>query len=59
MKLKIANGGGSITSDISSLGAIDGIESLILAAACQGIDVTTPAFVAAIETAVEAAANNA
>ncbi len=34
---------------------IDGIESLILAAACQGIDVATPAFLAAIETAVQAA----
>jgi hypothetical protein len=33
---------------------IDGIESLILAAACAGIDVTTPAFAQAIETAVEA-----
>lgn len=37
---------------------IDGIEALILAAACEGIDVASPAFVCAIETAVEAAANN-
>jgi hypothetical protein len=37
---------------------IDGIESLVLAAACEGIDVELPAFLAAIETAVEAAGNN-
>lgn len=37
---------------------IDGIEALVLAAACEGIDVESPAFLAAIETAVEAAGNN-
>jgi hypothetical protein len=37
--------------------AIDGIESLILAAACAGIDITAPAFLQAIETAVDAASN--
>ena len=36
---------------------VDGIESLILAAACAGVDVESPAFVQAIETAVEAAAS--
>ena len=36
---------------------VDGIEALILAAACEGINVSSPAFVAAIETAVEAATN--
>ena len=38
---------------------IDGIEAMILACACAGVDVTTPAFLEAIETAVEGAANNA
>jgi hypothetical protein len=36
---------------------IDGIESLVLACACAGIDVSLPAFVEAIETAADAAAN--
>lgn len=38
--------------------AIDGIESLILAHACAGIDIESPAYLEGIETAVEAAANN-
>ena len=37
--------------------AIDGLEALILAHACGGIDVTTPAYVEGIETAVEAVGN--
>ena len=36
---------------------IDGIEALVLSAACEGIDVEAPSFLAAIETAVESAAN--
>lgn len=38
--------------------AMDGIESLILAHACAGINVTSPAYVEGIETAVQACANN-
>ena len=38
--------------------AMDGVESLILACACSGIDIETPAFLEAIETAVEACSNN-
>ena len=38
--------------------AIDGLESLILAHACAGIDVDSPAYVEGIETAVEAISNN-
>jgi hypothetical protein len=38
-------------------GALDGLESLILAHACAGIDVTTPAYLEGIETAVDAIAN--
>ena len=32
----------------------DGIESLILAQACEGIDITTPAYVTALTTALDA-----
>lgn len=38
--------------------AIDGIESLILAHACAGIDVASPAYIEGVETAVQAIANN-
>ena len=38
--------------------AIGGLESLILAHACAGIDITTPAYLEGIETAVEAIVNN-
>lgn len=57
-------GGGEIFSelrqgeDTEALAAIDGIESLILAHACAGIDITTPAYLEGIETAVEAIDNN-
>ena len=68
------NGGGTITSDLHELGdepdldtdprdvlhdaALDGLESLILAHAVAGIDITTSAYLAGIETAVEACGNN-
>ena len=59
-------GSGAITSDLRDRGdgsedfcsAIDGLESLILAHACAGIDVEAPAYVEGIETAVEAIFNN-
>lgn len=56
--------GGTITSSLreeDSEGnelfnvAMDGIEALILAHACAGVDITTPAYLEGIETAVEAA----
>lgn len=37
--------------------AIEGMESLILAAACQGVDIGSAAFLKAIETALEAIGN--
>ena len=57
---------GTITSDLHTKqsedelynSSMDGIESLILACACSGIDIETPAFLEAIETAVESCANN-
>ncbi len=58
---------GTITSELKVPGraaadraynaAIDGLESLILAHACAGIDVTSPAYIEGIETAVEAIVN--
>ena len=58
-------GSGTITSDLKQdttaedveyVAAIDALESLVLAHACAGIDVTTPAYIEGIETAVEAIA---
>lgn len=57
---------GTITSDLrqgSSAGmtfaaTIDGLEALILAHACAGVDVASPAYVEGIETAVEAISNH-
>ena len=59
-------GSGTITSDLRDEGnenesfhaAVDGLESLILAHACAGIDVASAAYVEGVETAVEAIANN-
>jgi hypothetical protein len=62
------SGAGAITSDLKVPGrtaadrlcnaAVDGIESLILAHACAGVDVTSPAYLEGVETAVEAVANH-
>ncbi len=61
-------GSGSIVSDLRAAktaanrqynAAIDGLESLILAHACAGVDVESPAYVEGIETAVDAVANHA
>ncbi len=38
--------------------AIDGLESLILAHACAGVDIESEAYVEGVETAVEAISNN-
>ncbi len=40
-------------------GALDGIEAMILAAAAAGIDIESPAFMEAVETAIDAIGNNA
>jgi hypothetical protein len=58
----------TITSDLKGPGktaaerlfnaAIDGLESVILAHACAGVDVGSPAYVEGIETAVEAIASH-
>ena len=61
-------GNGDITSDLhmdedndedeTYNSAIDGLEALVLAQACVGLDVTSEKYVKALETAVEAIANN-
>jgi hypothetical protein len=38
-------------------GAVDGLESIILAHACAGIDIQSPAYIEGIETAVQAISN--
>jgi hypothetical protein len=57
------DGGGAISSDLHEdhelyNAGVDGVEALILAHACAGIDITTPAYLEGIETAVDAIANN-
>jgi hypothetical protein len=37
---------------------MDALESLILAHACAGVDVTTPEYIEGIKTAIESCANN-
>lgn len=59
---------GSITSQLKEPGrgilvrrfnaAIDGLEALILAHACAGVDIASPAYVEGIETAVDAIGNH-
>lgn len=57
--------GGKITSELTTesdspevQAAMDAIESLVLAHACAGVEVASPAYVEGIETAVEACWNN-
>jgi hypothetical protein len=60
-------GSGAIASDLRAgqsaadrhyNAAIDGLEALILAHACAGVDVEAPAYIEGIESAVEAIANH-
>ena len=61
-------GGGIITSELyidekdnqdnAYNSAIDGIEAMILACACAGIDIEDERFIEAITTSVEAVSNN-
>jgi hypothetical protein len=58
--------GGALSSQLSEgrmaqgvRGEMRGIERMVLACACAGIEVGSPAFCEAVETAVEAAANQA
>jgi hypothetical protein len=58
---------GRLVSDLRSgsghhavryVAAVDGLEALILAHACAGVDVQSPAYIEGIETAVDAIFNN-
>ncbi len=60
-------GTGIITSNLHAVedegedeynAACDGLESLILGHACAGLDISAPAYVTGIRTAVEAIANH-
>ena len=58
--IEIIDNAGKITSDLKDdsdnpelTAAMDAIESLILAHACAGVDVASPAYVEGTETAVE------
>lgn len=55
-------GEGESEEEVASRGeynaAIDGIESLILACACEGIDIAAAPFQRAVQTAIEGCANN-
>jgi hypothetical protein len=50
--------GDSGNDDSAYKAAIDGIESLILAHACAGVNIRDPVYLAGIQTAVEAASNH-
>ena len=59
-------GGGTITSDLKKdsqetnmtlEGGIDAIEAMILAQACAGIDIESPAYIESIETTIETILN--
>ena len=71
IEIKIAldgEGNGEITSDLhmdedndedeTYNSAIDGLEALVLAQACAGLNVTSQKYAEALETAVDAIANN-
>ena len=47
-----------LDSEIKRQVFIDGIEALILGHACAGIDITTPAYLEGIESAVQGCADN-
>lgn len=67
LELRVLEGGGSGRLTYSTLmvdddytpmgGAMGALESLVLAHACEGIDVTAPAYVRGLETAVDACIN--
>lgn len=60
------NGSGAIESDLKDYdedsddynSAIDGVESLLLAHACAGVDIQSQAYIEGLKTAIEAIANN-
>lgn len=62
------NGAGSITSELHDKAvstpmaqlfnaAMDAVESMVLAHACAGVDITSPAYLEGLESAVDTMAN--
>ena len=62
LRVNVNDGSGEIVNgfprDTNHDSALDAIESLILAHACAGIDVCSPAYLEGIETAIDAISNN-
>lgn len=65
IELKVAGASGQITSNLHDKtagrkynAAINGLESLVLAQACAGIDVETPEYMEALTTALDAIENS-
>ncbi|MCE9554679.1 MAG: hypothetical protein K8T91_15085 [Planctomycetes bacterium] len=54
---KIAESEAEIVDRLKFNGALDAVESLVLARACAGIDVNSPAYLEGIETAINALGN--
>ena len=52
------NGPSSTAAERRFNAAIDGLESLILAHACAGVNIESPAYIEGVETAVEAIVNH-
>lgn len=51
--------GEQVTEDDSAYdAAIDGLESLVMALACEGVNIASNKFVAAIEVAIQSIAND-
>lgn len=48
---------GNTTADAVFNGMMDALESILLAHACVGIDVTSPAYIEGLETAINACTN--
>lgn len=63
IRVQVINGNGSLVSSLQNEEdeeydiAIEGLERLILAHACAGVDIESPGYVEGIETAIEAIAN--
>lgn len=52
------NVGKSDGNDTGFEAAVDALESVALAHACEGIDITEPKYLAGLRTAIESCANN-
>lgn len=58
IRVTVVDGCGSIESDLPRERQIDAVLSLALAHACAGIDVSCPAYVEGVKTAIENLSND-